>query len=112
MTDFQDLRVIVQSSGMWTIYRKGTDIVVVATSSVGDSPQSAVPIQAFGFYLGSWSGSGTSLTNFALDYVRVAQGTEVLADHGLPATPEPGSMLALGSGLIAMAGLALRRRRA
>jgi len=29
-----------------------------------------------------------------------------------PITPEPGSMLALGSGLVAMAGFALRRRRA
>jgi hypothetical protein len=65
---------------------------------------------------------GAADTGFYLD-VPVVKGAnyDALADYSLSATPymvehmdtpEPGSLLILGSGLIAMAGFTIRRRRA
>lgn len=106
-------RVVVQSNGLFTIYRYMTTDVLLASPSAGDTPTRGYIGDNFGFFLGSLSGSGTSLSSYELDWVRVAQGTDILADHNQPQiTPEPGSMLALASGLIGMAGFAIRRRRA
>jgi hypothetical protein len=65
---------------------------------------------------------GPIATGFFLDMPAVTgNGFYALADysfsatpyrHGDPITPEPGSLLVLGSGLIGMTGFAIRRRRA
>jgi len=114
MTPWNDLRIVVQSSGLWSVYRMGTWDLVLASPTAGNTPTADPLSYELGFFLGSMGGSSTTLCNYELDWVRVAQGTVVDADHNPapPITPEPGSMLALACGLVGMAGFAIRRRRA
>lgn len=111
MTPWNELRIIVQSSGLWSVYRKGTWDLVLASPSAGSTPTAGILSNEMGLFLGSFGGSSTTDCSFQLDWVRLAAGTELTADHD-PVVPEPGSMLALASGLVGMAGFAIRRRRA
>ena len=84
----------------------------IASTSMGGSGNSYGP--PINWALGSHSGSGTTLCNFEMDYFRVYSGSSNVADEFdlKPPVPEPSSVLALASGLIGMAGFAIRRRRA
>jgi hypothetical protein len=65
----------------------------------------------------SWEGptvfdiSVTGYTYFDLPIVAVSNPLDGVRMHFTVATPEPSSLLALGGGLMGLAGLALRRRR-
>ncbi|MDO8586791.1 MAG: PEP-CTERM sorting domain-containing protein [Armatimonadota bacterium] len=107
---WQSIRIIVQADGSQDIYRSDNSWImgIVAPGATGlPGASGGAPIIA----LGNYAGGSTTLTTINVDYVRIAQGTDLYADHN-PVIPEPGSMLALASGLIGMAGFAIRRRRA
>lgn len=64
-----------------------------------------------GLLLGSF-GTSSSTSNVSIDWLAYSRNDMYWTPWDLNPIPEPGSMLALASGLIGMAGFALRRRRA
>jgi len=115
--DWVQMRVTVDSStNTATLYDWRGAWTQVAQTSMGGSGWASELSGSDGFGLGSLAGSSTNLSNFQIDYARVYLGSaDVSAVYDLyapPVTPEPGSLLALGSGLVGLAGFVIRRRRA
>jgi hypothetical protein len=110
---------VVMTSGSMDFYAwNGTGWTSLAhnTDMGGTGVAASLGSMTQGFFLGSCSAGTTTLSNFQLDWVRVAGGVSnyqgVFLDKTAVPTPEPGSLLALASGMIGMAGFAIRRRRA
>jgi hypothetical protein len=109
--EWLDMRIIVGTDGIWNAYVGETGNLILNSTSAGSTPCYGILNNdpGNGFFLGSMGGSSTTDCRYLLDYVRVVANADPTAHFDVP---EPGSMLALASGLVGMAGFALRRRRA
>lgn len=104
-TGFKELRIVVQTDGSQSVYLLGSNTAILTVTAPGATGVNVAIDTGPGFFLGSMGGSSTTLSNYELDWVRLAQGTDVLADH----VPEPATLALLALGGIPMM---IRRRRA
>jgi hypothetical protein len=95
------------NSADWTALNNG-NWIGFTTGGVAFQDPSGTPVA--GVMVGTWGSS--SVLNFNMEYIAHQHLYANPWEYNPAYVPEPGSMLALASGLVAMAGFAIRRRRA